>query len=117
NDGTRAFDIGALADLTDDAYDALEPVQWPLPAGARPFAGHGADAPAPASVRPFADGRFFTPSGKARLVALEPRAPRTSPSPAAPLVLNTGRTRDHWHTMTRTGRSGRLGAHRAEPFV
>ena len=115
NGGTRAFDIGALADLTDDAYDALEPVQWPLPAGARPVAANGGAALAP--VRPFADGRFFTPSGKARLVALAPRAPRTSPSAAVPLVLNTGRTRDHWHTMTRTGRAGRLGAHRAEPFV
>src|SRR5690606_31138840 len=33
NDGTRAFDIGALAALTDEEYDALAPVQWPLPAG------------------------------------------------------------------------------------
>ena len=32
-------------------------------------------------------------------------------------MLNTGRIRDHWHTMTRTGKSARLSAHLAEPFV
>jgi len=114
NDGSRAFDIGALAELSDDEYDALEPVQWPLPAA-------NADARrAPDAARPkrlFADGRFFTPNGKARLVALEPRAPRSLPTDAAPIVLNTGRTRDQWHTMTRTGRAPRLTGHRAEPFV
>ena len=34
-----------------------------------------------------------------------------------PLVLNTGRVRDQWHTMTRTGKSARLSGHQAEPFV
>jgi len=113
NDGSRAFDIGALAALTDDEYDALVPVQWPLPA--QPHAGraHGAEAP----KRLFGDGRFFTPNGRARLVAIEPRAPGTRPTESAPIVVNTGRTRDQWHTMTRTGRSPRLTGHRAEPFV
>ena len=32
-------------------------------------------------------------------------------------MLNTGRVRDHWHTMTRTGKAGRLSAHLAEPFA
>jgi assimilatory nitrate reductase catalytic subunit len=32
-------------------------------------------------------------------------------------VLNTGRVRDHWHTMTRTGKSARLSAHIAEPYA
>src|SRR5690606_15041147 len=66
NDGSRAFDIGALADLSDDEYDALEPVQWPLPA-APGEARHAPDAARP--KRLFGDGRFFTRSGKARLVA------------------------------------------------
>ncbi|MCA8930351.1 MAG: (2Fe-2S)-binding protein, partial [Alphaproteobacteria bacterium] len=34
-----------------------------------------------------------------------------------PLTLNTGRVRDHWHTMTRTAKSARLSAHLAEPFA
>ncbi len=33
------------------------------------------------------------------------------------MVLNTGRVRDHWHTMTRTGKAPRLGGHRPEPTV
>jgi assimilatory nitrate reductase catalytic subunit len=51
NGGMRAFDIGALGDLTDSDYDALAPVQWPLPAGR--------DLPR----RLLGGGRFFTDSG------------------------------------------------------
>src|SRR5690606_23278279 len=50
-------------------------------------------------------------------VATGPRAPGRRPTESAPIVVNTGRTRDQWHTMTRTGRSPRLMGHRAEPFV
>src|SRR6185295_16642154 len=105
NGGSRAFDIGALAEIADADYDALAPVQWPLPAGAAK------------PQRLFADGRFFTPDGKARFVPTEPRAPKHLPTADLPLVLNTGRIRDQWHTMTRTGKSPRLTGHHAEPFV
>jgi assimilatory nitrate reductase catalytic subunit len=105
NDGTRDFDIGALADLDEGAFDALEPVQWPVPAQGSPTA------------RLFADGGFFTPDGKARFIAPEPPAPRAAISQEFPFRLNTGRVRDQWHTMTRTGMSPKLAAHRAEPFV
>jgi assimilatory nitrate reductase catalytic subunit len=105
NDGARAFDIGACGEITDAEYDALEPFQWPRPANDEGVS------------RPFADGRFYTSSGKARFVATPPRAPAHRPSAEYPLVLNTGRIRDQWHTMTRTGRSGRLMAHEPEPFV
>ena len=110
NDGARDFDIGAFAgiDRRDD-YDALmAPFQWPRAEGrARPARR--------ASSR---DGGFFTADRKARFVArLAPplrdaRRPTTSRS-----ILNTGRVRDHWHTMTRTGKSPRLSQHIAEPFV
>jgi assimilatory nitrate reductase catalytic subunit len=106
NDGGRDFDIGALASISDEDYDALSPLQWPLRAG-------GA-APQP---RFFASGGFYTGDGRARLVAVESPALRTETSAARPLRLNTGRIRDQWHTMTRTGASPRLGAHLAEPFV
>jgi assimilatory nitrate reductase catalytic subunit len=105
NGGARDFDIGAVAELADAEYDALEPFQWPRPAGG---------GPAP---RLFADGRFFTRSGKAQFVATAPRSPAYRADAEYPLVLNTGRIRDQWHTMTRTGRSPRLTGHYPEPFV
>ncbi len=104
NGGARDFDIGALATIDGGAYEDLEPVQWP-----RTSTTVGA-------ARMFADGRFFTPDAKAHFVevraATEPLA-----APGFPLTLNTGRVRDHWHTMTRTGKSTRLSQHCAEPFV
>ena len=105
NDGRRDFDIGGLAGMERAAYDAMPPRQWPVRAD-------GADTP-----RLFADGRYYTESGRARFVPVEPRAPVNRPDPQFPLVLNTGRVRDHWHTMTRTGKAARLSAHAVEPFV
>lgn len=105
NGGTRDFDIGAHATISDAAYDALPPFQWPQPAGGAPRA------------RLFADGRFYTPDGRARLVATPPRLPRSHPDAERPLILNTGRVRDQWHTMTRTGKTARLTSHYAEPFL
>ncbi len=105
NDGTRDFDLGGVAASSDAEYDALEPFQWPRPARAG------------LKARPFADGRFFTPNGKAQLIPTPPRPLASPPSRDYPLVLNTGRVRDQWHTMTRTGQSARLGGHNPEPFV
>jgi assimilatory nitrate reductase catalytic subunit len=105
NDGTRDFDLGGVANLSDADYETLLPFKWPRRAGVA------------TPARLFADGRFFTPSRKARLVPTPPQAPAHLPSSDYPLVLNTGRVRDQWHTMTRTGRSPRLSGHHAEPFV
>jgi assimilatory nitrate reductase catalytic subunit len=93
----RDFDIAALASAD---YDSLPPTQWP------------AGGPA----RFFAKGRFFTPDGKARMVPVT-QAPVAQRPPRYPLTLNTGRVRDQWHTMTRTGRSPRLAQHISEPFA
>ena len=106
NRGDRAFDIGALATLTDAAYDSLEPVQWPL------------SVAGPASPpRLFGDGRFFSADRKARFMAPERPELREVVTPEYPLLLNTGRVRDQWHTMTRSGKSPRLAEHSPEPFV
>jgi len=105
NNGSRDFDIGALASLSDAGFDAMMPVQWPIREGAAPEA------------RLFADGGFYSADRKARFVAPEIPALRTATSPGRPLRLNTGRIRDQWHTMTRSGLSPRLGAHLPEPFV
>ncbi|HLJ71713.1 MAG TPA: molybdopterin-dependent oxidoreductase, partial [Roseiarcus sp.] len=105
NDGARAFDIGALAGLDPPQYAALAPTQWPAP-----------DRGAPTGGRIFGGGRYFTPDHKARFVAVSPKAEaRTSLN--FPFILNTGRVRDHWHTMTRTGKSARLSQHLAEPYI
>jgi assimilatory nitrate reductase catalytic subunit len=107
NEGTRDFDLGALADLSDADYAALKPVQWPARKGMTPQ--H--------DIRFFADGGFFTPDRKSKFVAPQPPALREETSEAFPFRLNTGRIRDQWHTMTRTGKSPRLATHLAEPFV
>jgi assimilatory nitrate reductase catalytic subunit len=106
NSGTRDFDLGGLAEISDEDYDALDPVQWPVRRGVT--AGE---------TRFFANGGFYTPDGKARFIAPEPPALQEAVSPAFPLRLNTGRIRDQWHTMTRTGLSPRLALHVPEPFV
>ena len=105
NGGARVFDISALAEVTDAEYDALAPVQWPFAKGGTP------------AERVFANGGFATPSGRARFVKIAPPRLAATPSAKYPFVLNTGRVRDQWHTMTRTGLSPRLSVHVAEPFV
>jgi assimilatory nitrate reductase catalytic subunit len=110
NGGARAFDIGALAAWSDDAYAAAAPLRWP--------ARHVSDGGIPADgVRLYGDGRFHTPDGRGRFVAVASPTLATTRSDRLPLLLNTGRVRDQWHTMTRTGRSARLSSHRPIPFV
>jgi assimilatory nitrate reductase catalytic subunit len=102
----RDFDISALAGLDGERYDKLQPVQWPFRLG-RPDG----------QSRVFADGGFFTPDRKASLLPVKPKAPHNPTCAEYPFVLNTGRIRDQWHTMTRTGLTPRLLAHISEPFV
>ncbi len=106
NDGTRAFDIGAFADIDYSAFDTLAPFQWPKASDASPD-----------ETRFFAEGAFFTPDRKGRFVAPEPPALQSETDAAFPFILNTGRIRDQWHTMTRSGLSPRLASHLPEPFV
>jgi assimilatory nitrate reductase catalytic subunit len=96
NDGKRLFSLPGHTGVGNDAYDSMIPFHW--------------------GGRPFADGRFPTDSGKARLVPVV-QAPFPANPKELPLTLNTGRYRDQWHTMTRTGLSPRLARHRQEPLV
>ncbi len=102
NGGERGFDIGALAERD---YESLAPIQWPV----TPVRPQGAS-------RLFNGGGFYTRSRRARLVAVTPHLPGDG-GDRFPLWLNTGRVRDQWHTMTRTGIAPRLSSHTPEPFV
>jgi assimilatory nitrate reductase catalytic subunit len=100
----RFLHLGPFAGMTADEYDAMEPVQWPV-------------TPAGGTARLFQDGRFQTPDGKARMVAVAAEGPAEATDAAFPLSLNTGRIRDQWHTMTRTGLAPELCRHAPEPYV
>ncbi len=102
----RDFDISAFANISQQEYDKFKPIQWPV----------NADFPN-GCKQMFADGKFFTPSGKANFVVVSPKAPKSLPNKEFPFVLNSGRVRDQWHTMTRTGKSGALSQHTKEPFL
>ncbi len=106
NNGQRDFDISAFAGITEQAYESLQPTQWPVnqtyPQG---------------RARLFEDGKFFTASGKAQFISISPCAPVNLPDEVYPLILNTGRLRDQWHTMTRTALATKLNQHKTEPFV
>lgn len=104
NEGARGFNLGPLAEVDAQSYDDLTPVQWPVGAAQ--------------GSREFTDGAFNTPDKKARFVAMTlPALPAQTAASGSDFVINTGRVRDHWHTMTRTGKTPRLSAHMAEPFV
>ena len=103
-ESTRGRDL----DITGMSYAMLEtgPQQWPLKTGETT-----------GKVRLYEDGVFPTTDGKARFIntvykpVVEPRESRY------PFSLTTGRLRDHWHGMSRTGTLGRLFGHVAEPSV
>ena len=92
NSGTRLLD---LENWSGADYDSLAPTQW-------------------GGAQPFADEKFQTTDGRAHFVATQ-----FVPSnfPQTQFTLNTGRIRDQWHTMTRTGLVPKLFTHRAEPYV
>jgi len=117
NDGHIDFDIGACANLEEHEYNSLRPFQWPRNSAQSPpleTDSHSIDQP----IRFFSKGHYFTPDSRARMIAVNSAVPGNHQlSDLYPLVLNTGRIRDQWHTMTRTGYSSRLMGHRAEPFI
>lgn len=102
----RDFNLSSLTTLTPNEYDNLKPIQWPV-----------TSASPEGTERMFEDGHYFTPSRKAQMIAIEPTLPVTRLSETYPLILNTGRIRDQWHTMTRTALAPQLNNHKAEPFI
>lgn len=95
----RQFDISHLRDLSEASYNALKPEQWPR------------------ARRPFADGKYSTPDRRARFVPVTPRQVVQQKTAKFPFIVNTGRLRDQWHTMTRTGLSASLFQHTPLPHL
>ena len=104
-ESTRGRDL----DITGLSYALLEaegPQQWPYPEGA-----------ASGTVRLYEDGRFPTPDSKARFVPTEHLPTAEATSSDYPISLLSGRMRDHWHGMSRTGTVPRLFNLEDEPLL
>jgi assimilatory nitrate reductase catalytic subunit len=105
NDGARLFDIGDVADISNSRYETFAPRHWPMARTGAPRA------------RLLGDGRFPTADGRARFVAVRHAGVALATSQARPIGLNSGRLRDQWHTMTRTGYVPRLASNAPEPSL
>jgi assimilatory nitrate reductase catalytic subunit len=102
----RYFNLQGLTHLSFAEYQNLTPAQWPV-----------WDKQEDHQVSQlFSQGQFSHADGKARLVPTVASDPLHAISAEYPLILNTGRIRDQWHTMSRTGLSASLSQHRAEPY-
>ena len=105
----RALTANRDLDITGLSYDVLEqqgPQQWPYRSG-----------DTTGSTRLYANGIFPTADGRARFVAAEHALPAELPDDNYPFSLLTGRLRDQWHGMSRTGRIATLMQHCPEPEV
>ena len=105
----RATTVGRDLDIGGLSYALLEqsgPQQWPLPAAA-----------ATGTPRLYADGRYATASGRACFKAVQHRPTAEATDARLPLHLNSGRLRDQWHGMSRSGVVPRLFAHTPEPVL
>lgn len=104
-ESTRGRDL----DITGLSYallDSAGPQQWPLREGE-----------AAGRARLYEDGVFPTPDGRARFADTVYKPVAEAREARYPFSLNTGRLRDQWHGMSRTGTVGRLFGHVAEPVV
>ena len=100
---TRGRDLD-IAGLSYALLDTLGPQQWPFPENAEQ-----------GKKRLYEDGVFPTASGRARFVPTPYRPVAEETDESYPLRLTTGRLRDQWHTMSRTGTIAGLFAHEPEP--
>jgi assimilatory nitrate reductase catalytic subunit len=102
---TRGRDLD-ITGLTYALLDRNGPQQWPFPEGAQI-----------GRARLYQDGRFATENGRARFVVPVTGTTAEKIDARYPLHLNTGRLRDQWHCMSRTGQVAQLYNHVDEPRV
>lgn len=101
---------GTRIDVSGLDYTLLQEkrsVQWPYPQGAT---GNG-------TPRLFTDHHFYTPSAKAIIHSFEDGNKSEVPDSSWPLILTTGRIRDQWHTMSKTGKVSKLKQHIPAPLL
>ncbi len=104
-----ACTAGRPCDLSGLSHERLAnegSVQWPCPAPG-----------SPGTERLYEGGRFPTADGRARFAPTPQAGPAEEPDPNFPLLLTSGRVAEHWHTMSRTGKSARLLAAAPEPLL
>jgi anaerobic selenocysteine-containing dehydrogenase len=95
----RHVSAGRLCDYSGLNYELLEKyggIQWPFPET-------NVEVP-PKTTRLYSDGQFATDNGKAKLLCVEWKPFPEQPNTDFPLILNTGRTVEHWHTRTKTAK-------------
>lgn len=102
---TRHRDLDYSA-LSYGLIDERGPQQWPFP-----------NVGSSGTTRLYEDGVFPTGDGRARFVAESFQAPTEDYDGRFPLILNTGRLRDQWHGMSRTGTAARLFGHVEEAVI
>jgi len=134
-DELAALTSGRLCDQSGLSHELLARhggIQWPFPAAGRPASGdvetvrqRGRRArggrelrePDDEPRRLYEGGRFPTPDGRARFAPTPHADPAEVPDGDFPLILTTGRVADHWHTLTRTGKSDALRSDSPDPFL
>ncbi|MXX47681.1 MAG: nitrate reductase [Chloroflexi bacterium] len=110
----RELSRGRDMDITGVSYPLLAQhragIQWPYPSTAR-------SGPPQEGRRLFEDGHFQTPDGRAQMQVPRWIPPADTVNDEYPLAMITGRVKDQWHTMTRTGRSTKLLKSEKQPFL
>lgn len=110
---------GTNVDVTGVTYELLKQkrtIQWPYPANQEPQAANGNDTPT-GTKRLFTDHQFYTANRRAQIHAVPDDNASEPTDEDFPLVLTTGRIRDQWHTMTKTGRVAKLNQHIPQPLL
>ena len=104
----RSLTKGTNIDITGITYEKLKKksIQWPYPSKQNQ-----------GTVRLFENKQFFTPNKKASLHCIKYAETKEKITKQFPFILTTGRLRDQWHTMTRTGKVNRLSLHSPYPFL
>ena len=105
---------GTTIDISDLDYDILierRTVQWPF------VMKNGSHENYQGTQRLFTDRKFYTASQKAQIHSFEDINQSEALSDLHPLILTTGRIRDQWHTMSKTGKVNKLKQHVSESFL
>ncbi|WP_122278573.1 nitrate reductase [Pseudomonas syringae group genomosp. 3] len=108
-DEFKGLTVGRDLDMSGidrELIDRQGPQQWPFPTGA-----------SVGTSRLYLDSIFPTASGRAQFLAEPYIAARELRDAQYPLTLNTGRLRDQWHGMSRTGTAARLFGHVSEALL